>query len=213
VKTVDSQALGEVNRALGITGRGAQRTELLDGQVVQTLDIGPIVRRGMTQGVTQGIYYAILRNIHVAADTRVTSVNPYNQTIGNLPPYPLLVPAGFDLWLLSAAVRQDSGSGTIAASLGILYPSTSQAFGEDSSGAAVEEQDEYPLCSWDAIVTVGISWAVLQQGGSWMRFALRLPRFNALELTFRSVSSAAVTWDCVLTLGLFPATLGQDALR
>jgi len=187
-------------------------TAFPDNILHQVWDVAPLIRRGRTQAETQGIYYAVLRNIHAAANTTVTSVEPYNQTIGNLPPFPLVVSRDFDIWLLGAAVRRESGTGTIAATVSVAFPASQQAFGEDSAGAAVAASDEHTLAFWDTIVVVGVAWAQLQEGGTWKRLAMRLPRATGNTIIFRSTSSALVTYDLLLTLGMFPVALGQDAL-
>jgi len=211
LKTVASDALGIVNRALGITGSGAPRTEFPDGILDQVLDVGPLVRRGRTQAATQGIYNAVLRTVHTDAETLSTAVAPYFPGANSRPPYPDPVPVQFDIWLLGASVRQISGGGTISALLAVQYGAAALGWGEDDSGVAVTLNSDISLAHWDALATVSTEFAILNGArGPWARFGLRLPRHPDTSLVFRCTSSVTATFDCNLLLGVFPVALGQD---
>lgn len=211
MKRVDSDALGIVTKALGLTGRGAAITEFLDAQLDQTLDVLPLVRRGRTQAGTEGIFTGVLQNVHGAANSLTTSVNPYNIATGRIAPYPDPVPAQFDIWLLAAVVRQNSGTGTLSAVLD--FQSNVQGWGVDDSGVAVVATLTQPLAFWDAVAVEGITFG-LRNGarGPYARLGIRLPRFGDPVLTFRSTSSAVATFSCQVVLGVFPVSLGQDGL-
>jgi len=212
VKRIRSDALDVVNRALGIDGSGAPVTEFPDGILDQVLDVGSLIRRGRTQGRTTGLYYGVLRNIHAGAGDLTTDINPFNfGTTGLLPPFPTPIPAHFDLWLLSATVQQAAGSGTIAAILDLVWPTTQQAFGIDDSGVAVTATVPITVAHWDTIVTVDILFAVLAGTDQpEARINLRLPPSPNTRILFRTTASAAATFDCTMILGLFPVGLGQD---
>jgi len=213
-KPINSDALGVVNRVLGITGPGAPETDLFDAELFQTLDVNDAVRRGRTQGATQGMYHAVMRNIHGAGSTIVNTVTPYDLAVGAIAPFPSPIPNLFDLWLLAASVRRVSGTGTIGAALFMSYADRAQGFGIDDSGVAVVESQNHPIAFWDAVAAVSTAF-LLQNGdrGPWARIGLRLPRDLAgTEIIFQTVTSALATYDLQLALGLFPTALGQDGL-
>jgi len=217
VKRIDSDALGDVKRALGLTGAGSPVTELMDGVVDQTLSVNELARRGRTLGQGTGIFYAIMQNVHGAAETLTTSVNVYDVgTTIAVPPYPSTIPAGFDVWLLYAASRRQSGTGTYTGSLSIQLPTTSRGWGVDDSGVQINQNDPMAIVYWDTLILVQELFATKQGAiGPWMRIGLRIPRGVAAAtgtLRFSSVSSGVQTVNCSLILGVFPASLGQDGL-
>lgn len=212
MKSVDSQALGLVNRALGLTGAGAPLTEFLDGTVEQTLDIAALVRRGRTQAGTTGIYYGTLLNNHAAANTQISGLSPYLTPVGALPPYPSPMPAGFDIWILAAAVQQISGSGTFTGALSINTSDAVQGWGIDEAGAAVTGLGRFPLVFWDSVVTQTTEFGLTEAGQPLGWIGLRLLRTpaNDSSINFSSTSSAAAVFRCQILLGVFPIGLGQD---
>ena len=213
-RLIDSDALDILTKSLGLTGRGAQETELFDGVVDQSLDLVAIVRRGRTQAGKEGIYTATMRNSHTGAQTITNTVEPYAVgTIAVVAPYPNPVPPEFDVWLLQAAIRQVSGTGTLSATLSLRYPGQ-QGWGITESGAAqILVAQAHRLAHWDTVVTVGTNFAVLAGSAQPTAFiGTRIPRGGATELIFITVSDATSSWDCQLTLGVFPVALGQDGL-
>ena len=211
-RELNSDALGIVTKALGLTGAGSQGTEFSDGVLDQVLDVSALIRRGRTQAATQGIYAPILRNIHSAANSVASLETPYSIAVGRLAPYPNPVPAQFDVWLLGATLRRISGSGTLSAVLTLQNDPVVQGWGIDSAGAAVVVTAEQVVAFWDAIGTEGTVFGILNQLGTYQRIGIRLPRTDSTQLTFRSTSSAAATFDCQMQLGVFPVGLGQDGL-
>lgn len=211
-KIVDSDALAFVTRALGLTGAGAATTELIDGTVDQVLDIVPLVRRGRTFASTQGIFTGILQNVHTDAESLLTSVDPYEfGATGLVAPWPSPVPPQFDIWLLGAVVRRESGSGTFT---GILETHIAvQGWGIDDSGVAVVSTLGFPIVRWDAVVTETIVFGVTAGGElPYAPIGMRLPRSGESTLAFRSTSSLTSTYSCQVVLGLFPVSLGQDGM-
>lgn len=213
MKTVSSQALGLVNRALGLTGAGAALTEFLDGQLDQTLDVAPIVRRGRTQAGTGGLYYGVFENNHAVADTQVSSIAPYRTPVGAIPPYPSPIPPDFDLWLIGAAMVRASGSGTFTGALFLGLGDVPQGWGIDEAGAAVVASTSFPLAFWDSVVGQTVTFGLTEQGEPYVPIGLRMlrPPDQANTLDFSSTSSAAAVFRLFVLLGLFPASLGQDA--
>lgn len=210
-KLIDSDALGELNRALGLTGAGSQVTELMDGVVDQVMAINDVARRGRTLGPTSGFFTPTMRNVHTAADTEVTTVDPYNVgATGAVAPYPAVMPLQFDVWLIGASVRQVSGSGTLNATLSISQGTRQAGWGLDDSGSQILVSQPIRLAYWNTLVSVQTGFATLQgSNGPHLNRLLRLNRFGC-DLIFTTVSSATATFDCQLILGVFPAGLGQD---
>jgi len=216
-KIIDSQALGVLNRALGVTGSSAtQTTELEDGKVFQTLDITGVARRGRTQGNTGGLYRGLLRNIHTDAETLTSTIDPYNAGANATSPYPPAMPQSFDVWLLGACVTRLSGGGTFTGSLKIEQ--VEQGWGVDDSAAAVVAEVDMVVAFWNAINAGSATpFGVTQTREPWKRLGIRIPRRERLPtagivLTFDSTSSLTATFDCSVMLGVFPAGFGQDGL-
>jgi len=214
MKKVDSQALAVVNKALGLTGAGAPVTELTDGVVDQTLDVGPLVRRGRTLAGTEGCATIVLRAVHGGATTLTTEITPYALgTTGLIAPFPNPIPTQFDLWLLSATLIQISGTGTLSAALFIGYDSI-QGFGIDNAGNAVVSEERTPVALWDALITKSADQFGILTGtrGPLAMLGIRIPRNLATTLVFISTSSAAATFEVQCVVGLFPIALGQDGI-
>ena len=214
MKRVDSDALGELTRSLGLTGAGSPITELTDGVVDQVVSVNEIVRRSRTQARSQGIYTAIMRNNHLVANSQTTTVTPFDLILGAIAPYPNPIPAQFDLWLLAATVMRSGGaSTTIGATLSLQYDPTQLGWGVDQAGAAVVASNIHTLAFWNVLITSGTTFANL--GGSQQPQAIirqRLPRNIDTTLRFTSSSNDAAVFDCSLLLGLFPICLGQDGI-
>jgi len=209
MKKIDSQALEVLKEALGLSGAASPVTELTDGIVDQVLWVNDIIRRSRTQAQTGGLYTGILKNTHAAADSRVSALLPYNATIAAIPPYPTPMPRGFDVWILSAAVTQASGTGTLQAALLLECPASVMGL-SSTTGAFQSNQN---LAFWDTVIventTFGIASGITEPT---RKIGLRIPRAPTTALRFASTSSAAAVFDCFITLGVFPTALGQDVL-
>jgi len=212
MKVITSTALNEVNRALGITGRGAAVTEFLDGQLDQVLDVGSLIRRGRSLGDGRGIFYGVLQNVHTDAETLVSQMNPYDPAVGNLNGYPAPLPIGYDVWLIGAAVDQVSGGGTLEALLFIDPPSNMQGWGVNDSGVAVVTGGEFPIARWNAVVTSTEEVGIQADGLPWARLGIRMMRGHQIDavLRFSSTSSLTSTFNCFILMAVVPIALGQD---
>jgi len=216
VKEIDSQALGPLNKILGLAGAGAPLTELVDGEVLQSIDVGPVVRRGGTLAGTEGVFRIVLRTVHTAGEVRAVSWQPYQPgTTGIIAPYPHPVPDGFDFWLLTAHTSRVSGSGNLTRAA-LRITNIQQGFGIDSNGAAVVSTEVLTIAFWDALLggTLGNSFGVNNLDDNPMKhIGLRIPRKGAVAspfVTFSCESSATVTIDCMMVCALLPSALGQD---
>ena len=209
MKKIDSQALDVLQKALGLSGRGSPVTELTDGVVDQVLDVGPIVRRSRTQAQSEGLYTGFIRNVHSAANSVDTGVSPFNAGTNALAPYPSPMPAGFDIWLLAAAVTQLSGSGTLSASLRVTAPDGVMGL----SSVSLPTGTTMSVALWDSVATEGTTFGFKSgQTQPLQKIGMRLPRGATTQIIFASTSSAVATFDCFFTLGVFPVGLGQDVV-
>lgn len=211
-KKLDSDALGDLNRALGLSGAGSRLTELEDGQVDQVIEISNIARRGRTLAGTGGIYTAILRNIHTDAEAQTSTATPYNIALpADRAPWPIPTSRRFDIWLLGASVRRISGSGSINAQLLVAFDASQQAWGFDDSAVVVQKASRFALGHWNSFLTAGTRVAGgLVNGNTFLNIGIRLPRNDNTQLEFVSASSATMTLECDMILGLFPVGFGQD---
>lgn len=209
MRKIDSQALDVLAKALDLSGQGSPVTELTDGVVDQVIEVGPIIRRSRTQADTEGIYSAVIRNVHAAANSITATINPYNAGTTAIAPYPTPMPRGFDIWLLTAVVTQISGTGTVSAALRVNV--RAGQMGISSFGAATASNQN--VAFWDTIVDENILFAV--KGGvptPIQRIGMRLPRDPLTGLVFSTTSSAIASFDCYMMLGVFPSGLGQDVI-
>ena len=211
-KRIDSDALGILTKALGLSGAGSPVTELADGVVDQTLDIVPIVRRSRTAATSEGIFIGLLQNDHSGSGTLTTSVFPYSVSVGSIPPYPSPMPPQFDIWILSATLLRESGTSTVNCALQTITPARFLGFGVDDGGAAVTATILQVHAFWNALQGLSTNFGTLQELGAQAKPGFRLPRDPATELRFVSSASAAGKFNCFVTLGIFPVALGQDVL-
>lgn len=212
MKLVSSDALGMAQKTLGLTGAGAQSTEFLDGQLDQTLDVAPIVRRSRTIASSGGIFTATLQNVHAGVSTDTTTWLPYSSAVGARNGFPAPIPDWFDLWILYCGVTQTAGGGTMVAGLYADFASVTQGFGLNDSGVAVATGAVIPLALWDSVLAAPNLIIGLQENGDpLVKLGLRLPR-SAMDLRFVTTSSEAATFQCDLVVGVFPIALGQDVI-
>ena len=214
VKRIDSQALGTLNKALGLTGAGSPLTELADGVVDQVVSVNEIARRSRTLNQQfGGIFTAILRNNHAGIGSLTATLNPFDLPAALVfPPFPQPIPDTFDLWLLACNVSI-VGAGTHTSALFINFPAANMGFSITNAGgqvaAAVTSQC---VAFFDTVVTENVIFATTPQGLPQVLIGQRLPRDPLTQLVFASTSSLAQTFDMRLMLGLFPVGLGQDGL-
>lgn len=208
MKKIDSDALGSLNKALGLSGAGSSMTELADGVVDQALDVVPAIRRGRTQAATEGWYVSRMVNVHAVANSLTSVVNLFAPGGQAIPPFPAPMPDRFDLWLLAASVVQTAGAGTISAALFLNTPAIVVGLSTTGTASIIS----HCLAHWDTIVDENVLFAQLQQGGTMQRIGLRIPRSITTQLVFATTSSEAATFQLATILGVFPIALGQDVL-
>lgn len=214
MKQIDSDALGIINKALGLEGAGSPITELADGVVDQVLSINEISRRGRTLAGNEGIFTGLLQNAHAGSGTLTSSVFPYAVAVGAIDPYPSPMPTQFDIWLLSVALRRVAGAAGLNDALVVInYTGRQQGFGVDAAAAAVVSLGSMAVAHFDALTTAGVHTAGIDPiKGLLIKTGIRLPRDLGLSINFVSISAGVATFVLDLVLGVFPVSLGQDGL-
>jgi len=111
-KAIRSGAFQFVNDALGLTGEGAQTTELDDGFASQVLEIQRIAAYSQAIGPSVGMLSSVLEMTHAAAGDVTETMDPYNPgvTVG---PFTQVEISDFDMWYFGSAVKQISSTQTI----------------------------------------------------------------------------------------------------
>jgi len=214
MKPIDSDALGFLNKALGISGRGVPVTELADGVLDQSLDVNPIVRRGRTLGATEGIFLVRMRNNHAAANSTTSEVNPYIAAQFANPPFPSPIPAQFDLWALEVSVSVGAGSASISGALFVNFPPTIQGIGlNDGGGGQGAVITSNCIAFFDTIVDENVIFATNAATGSpRKKLGMRIPRSTLTQFVWATTSTGVAIYDLLLLVGLFPVSLGQDGI-
>jgi len=179
-----------------------------------TMPVFPhVARRALSSAATGGWFVAVMENVHSVADDEASFINPYLAGSAALAPYPAAVRPGFDIWLLGINGQRSSGAGGLTgAALSINTTPGQEAFAIDDAGAPVAASGpRVVLAQFDSIstLTAGIvPPMVTEQGLTYQPANIRIPRGGVFN--FHSTSAAAAEFQMILTLGLFPAGLGQD---
>ncbi len=214
-KAIESDALDRVYRVLGLSGgSGVKGTILDDGNVSQVLTVNELVRRSRTSASSSGWFFTIFQNVHAAAGPLTSSIDPYEPGTNAIPPFPRVVPRGFDIWILRAALRRTAGAGGLDGAVFSYNGGTSQqAWGVDDGGGGVQSQDPIPFALFTAIdASTSSPVGVSGTGQVSVPVNLRLPQ-GIVNVTLRTDAAAAATFRGYLTLGLFPEGLGQDVAQ
>ena len=205
---IDSQALEEARRALGLGGSGSGAlsgvTEFDDSLLQQVADMLPIIRRSRTLAGTEGIFPVNISNVHSGAGTINATIDPF-AIASPRAAYPSPILPGFDLWMFQCAMTLTVASTLTSGLFRIGYDSSVIGF-----GAATDQAIFY--AGWDAEAslaggtfgesgTLGVTSVI--QGRP-----LRVKRGSTF--LYSTLVTAAVTARLEMLLGIFPATLGQD---
>jgi len=208
-REIDSTALLLANRMLGVAGPGSAATELEDGILNQVLDVAPIVRRSRTLGGSGGWYYALMENVHLAANAQSSTLDLY-AAVGPINGYENPLPDRFDCWLMQASCRRIAGAGDLTDGVFSLNPAESQqGCGVDQAGAAFAGSSNMALAVFDGIFTGGIAINTLTNEANY-KIGIRVPR--GASIIWGTTAGAAATFRGELAIGVFPVTTGQDLL-
>ncbi len=218
MQDVDSGALALVARTLQLSTAGSQLTEFQDELVQQMLDVHPFVRRALAPIGSQGIFTASILNTHVGDDTITTEVNPRSPGtlfVGN--GYPDLVPPNLDVWILQAYGEAVTGTAANFATgiLTLITEDIGMGWRNEASDSALRQL----LMCWDKILQRGdIELLFDDQYNAFTAefygtIPLRLRHTANTRIRFTTVhGTGGATYKLLLTLGLFPAGMGQDVL-
>jgi len=217
---VDSGALSGLNRALNLSGNPDSDTELLDGVLNQTIDIGPIARRGIAAAE---VYQAVIQVIHTATGDLATTVNPWVASLGvvaaNHQVWPNPVPLGLEVWVIDAVCSTNDVTDfntvelavlTIGLHTGIHVINTAGVITSPLPTANI--QMSYGV--WDGTIATSATLSRCVQaltGSPVITVRKRLRRNDQLVINSNADTAGTVTNTVTVTLGLFPRALGQDA--
>lgn len=98
---IHSAAFRFQNESLGLTGEGAQTTELDDSGVTQVRDISALAVYGLAPGNTYGLVSSVIEHSHVAAGTVTASMDPYDPGT-RINRFSVVTFNDFDLWYLGS---------------------------------------------------------------------------------------------------------------
>lgn len=212
MRPLESGALTELARVLGITA-GQEQTDVDMAVLQTTLDVGPIVRRSRTIGLSEGIFSGRLANAHVAAATVTATVDPYAPGTVAAAGFPKVVPVGFDMWLLHTAAYRDDGDALISARLALEHPARSMAF-VPSGGANSLNQvlRAYNIALLSEVVIGSANYfRSVGDGLIGLMMPVRVPRGTNLIWETKGAGSTSALYIADVVLGLFPHCLGHDA--
>jgi len=151
-KRITSGAFEFLNRVLGLSGEGAQTTELDDGNVSEVLEISRLVQAALAVGESGGLFSSMLGTTHAAAGLINQSFDPY---VPALRVGAFSRPLDFndvDLWYLGSSVRVVSTSQSVDEVQLVLVPQAGEFQGIAFSIGTV---DSMVLARWDA--TLGLT--------------------------------------------------------
>jgi len=204
---VDSQALQRVSKILQLSTAGAEETLFIDERLEQVVDVSPMIRRGLTLAATEGLYSANIRNTHGGSQGNVSTVlDVYNLGGSARPPFPTSIPLDLDLWLTGFNAEVVSGSGQFASGfLDLNIPTVNQAFGTVTTNITLAGYNSEPSLAGTNFLGFGATVPL------WTSARVRILRGATIRWHTRNTGANSPVFQVNLLLGLFPASLGQDA--
>jgi len=158
-KRITSGAFEFLNRVLGLSGEGAQTTELDDGNVSQILEIERLVQAALAVGESGGLFTSLLTNTHAAAGTISQSMDPYvpGLTVGE---FTTVNFDDVDIWYIGSSARQVSSTQTLTEVQMLMVPRAGVFQGIGETTAAVEQM---ALARWITILGNASAGSLLGQ--------------------------------------------------
>jgi len=214
VRNIDSDALSQVQRQLGLSGVGSGVAVLEDDELRQVLDVGPALRRGRADVANGGWFWGVLHNVHAGAGGLTSFIDPYEAGAFALTSFPAAVDVSrFDIWIAGVTCRVASGAISLTDATFILgAPLRSLAFGKDDSGVAVAPVGGgMALASFvTAVGSNSFGYFLGFDGRPFHPLNFRMPRGS--NLVFDSTAVGITTYELSIIMGLFPIGLGNDVL-
>jgi len=191
-------------------------SDLDDNHVSLVVNANDLIRRGLTEANVGGWFFGILENVHSGADTEQSSIRPYFAGADANPPFPGLVPLGWDLWVAGVCGNRNSGAGGLTDAIMHIDPTNDDqmGFGRDDAGTPVAPTSpSIPLAHFNGLAEAvgGITQDPMintVSGVIYQPTLMRLPR--ECSLIFSTTSAAAAEFQAQFLMGLFPEGLGQD---
>jgi len=213
VSLIKNPVLSILQSMIGISPTPAPIV-LDDTNVSLTLPLVPNVTRRSLSGIRTGWYQGVMENVHSAADTEQSTLSPYTPGDTRTAPWPEVVPEDFDVWLLRVQGLVTTGAGTLDEGwIRFVLPPETIGVGVEDDGTPIILSSNYTVARFTDIVSApgGLSNKMLvdASGEPSIYVGTRLPRGCQINFATTSVT-ASVTFRALLTLGLFPAGLGQD---
>ena len=217
---INSDALTEVYRVLGIRGTGAQAglgspfTELDDSRLDQVVDVNPYVRRSRAPAGTTGWFVAAFDlTMGAGVTTENAQIDVYRPGAALVnAPFKAAVPRDQDIWMIghSAVINAATASNFTSAGLRLECPATQEGYGIDEAGAKpTPNVGNFQLASWDStIVVAGRQILITANGDPYYPLGIRLRRGQLLN--FEATASNAVGIRGTVIMAQLPAGLGQD---
>lgn len=209
----DSPGLRELARVLQISSGSPQQVDIQDSIVQQTIDLDPFLRRGLTPAGSLGIFTATILNTHIGSDTITTDIDPYAPAttfVGN--GYPPVIESELDVWLLAAHARNITGSGDFGGGfLGVRTDPNGMGWRNEATATVMDQL--YATFNQEAGAGNANVLRMSTSGAVFIRGPIRIRR-GLSQITFETVKSGvgAGSYKAFLTLGVFPAGMGQDVV-
>lgn len=194
-------------------------TELDDGHIDLVLPVVPeILRRSASPAKTTGLFLAVLENTHAAAGGLTVNYDPYFEDVASIPPWPNPIDEEKqEVWLLDAAglatagVLADFESGLLL----VRHPAAHWGYGENDDLTAVTPAAVgVPVARWTSAATVGnVNVLLMASGEVRAPIGIRIRRHTIIQWRTLSDGAGVVSSQLLLTMGLFPAGMGQDILH
>lgn len=211
MREFDSPGLREMARVLQLSTGSPQEVDLQDSIVQQSIGLNPFLRRGLTPAGSLGLFTATILNEHLGTDTITNDVDPYTPAtafIGN--GYPAVVPANLDVWLLAAHAQNVTAPGDFTGGLlGVL--SATGAMGWRNEAASIAMVQMYQLFNVEITFGNVVALGINSVGDVIMKGPVRLRRGqDSIRFSTVKTGAGAGSYKAFLTLGVFPAGMGQD---
>jgi len=208
----------DIIRKLFGTVRGPGSTIIEDDQVIQTLPVVPeIVRRGNTPTGSAGLFMGVMHNVHSGADDERSTLNPYEPGAFAANQFPAAISDAFDIWVLDAVLTRASGAGNADGAQLRLGAQGSEflGFAVTDSALFIDSGLTTILAAFGGTTNADAAagFELTPEVGTGKLIATVNRRIRrGMTMILDTTSSAAATFDLAMTLGLFPAGMGQDVL-
>lgn len=216
MREFDSRGLADMARVLGISTGQPQLVEIQDQILEQAIGLNPFLRRALAPAGSGGLFTASILNTHVGSDTITTDVDPYEPGttfVGG--GYPAVVSSIFDVWLLGLHSENITGGGDFGGGFfGVITDALGMGWRNEANAVAVIQLAQvYSLEGAIGNRSLLSTTAGLSLTSNQVPLPFRIRRGRG-TFRFETVKTGvgAATYKAFLTLGVFPAGMGQDGV-